>query len=51
MEEGCNFVERRERERERESERKKQREREKNDLIESLNLEQPKVGYSSSLYK
>ena len=39
------------RERERESERKKQREREKSNLIESLNLEQPKVGYPNPTYK
>ena len=34
------------RERKRESESKKHREREKSDLIESQNLERPKVGYS-----
>ena len=39
------------RERKRESERKKQREREKSDLIESLNLEQPKVGYPNPPHK
>ena len=39
------------RERERESERKKHREREKSDLIESLNLELPKVGYPNLQYK
>ena len=37
--------------RERESERKKHREREKSDLIESLNLERPKVGYPNPPYK
>ena len=39
------------RERKRESKRKKHREREKSDLIESLNLERPKVGYPNPSYK
>jgi len=39
------------RERKRGSERKKHREREKSDLIESLSLEQPKVGYLDPPYK
>ena len=42
---------RRERERERESKKKKHREREKSDLIESLKLERPKVGYPNPSYK
>ena len=50
MEGGCNFVERKEKEKEK-PERKKHREREKSDLIESLNLEQPKVGYPNPPYK
>ena len=41
---------RKEREKER-SERKKHRERENSDLIESLNLEQPNVGYPDPPYK
>ena len=39
------------RERKRESESKKHKEREKSDLIESLNLERPKVGYPNPPYK
>ena len=39
------------RERKRGFERKKHREREKINLIESLNLEQPKVGYPDPPYK
>ena len=42
---------RRERKRERESKKKKHRERENSDLIESLNLERPKVGYPNPSYK
>ena len=37
--------------RERESKKKKHREREKSDLIESQNLERPKVGYPNPPYK
>ena len=47
---GCNFVERKEKEKEK-PERKKHKEREKSDLIESLNLEQLKVGYPNQPYK
>ena len=50
MEKGCNFGRRKEREREGLRGRKL-REREKSDLIESLNLEQPKVGYPNPPYK
>ena len=39
------------RERKRDYERKKHREREKSDLIESLNLKRPKVGYPYPPYK
>ena len=50
MEKGCNF--RRRKEREREGLRgRKRKEREKSDLIESLNLEQPKVEYPNLSYK
>ena len=42
----------RRKEREREGLRgRKRRKREKSDLIESLNLEQPKVGYPGPSYK
>ena len=50
MERGCNFCGEK-RGRKGESERKKHREREKSDLIESLNLERPKVGYPNPPYK
>ena len=47
---GCNFERRKKGERERESLReRKRRKREKSGLIESLNLEQPKVGYPAHL--
>ena len=47
MEGGCNFVERKEREKE----GLRGRNVEKSDLIESLNLEQLKVGYPNPPYK
>ena len=50
MEKGMQFCGEK-REREREFKRKKHREREKSDLIKSLNLEQPKVGYPNPPYK
>ena len=50
MRRGCNFVRRKERERKGLRGRKR-RKREKSDLIESLNLEQPKVGYLDPPYK
>ena len=50
MEKGMQFCGEK-RERERESEREKHRERDKSDLIESLNLERPKVGYPNPPYK
>ena len=50
MDRGCNFVERKEREKEGLRGRNVEK-KEKSDLIESLNLEQPKVGYPNPPYK
>ena len=50
MDKGCNFVERKEREKEGLRGRNIKK-REKSDLIESQNLEQPKVGYPNPPYK
>ena len=47
---GCNFGGRKERERE-DLRRRKRREREESDLIGSLSLEQPKIGYPDPPYK
>ena len=50
MDRGCNFVERKKREKGGLRGRNVKK-REKSDLIEYLNLEQPKVGYPDPPYK